>query len=99
MSEWQDEDGEHFDEAFTAYQEAQAAMRRDNGGREPEKLGAAKVLRETDKALLVELEELGEERWIPKSVVHDDSEVFGGGENDEGEMIVQRWWALENGLC
>lgn len=42
-----------------------------------------------DKAFLVALEELGEERWITKSVIHDDSEVFGGGENDERAPSAQ----------
>lgn len=34
--------------------------------------------------------------WIPKSVVHDDSEVHGRGM--EGEMVVKRWWAESEGL-
>lgn len=55
----------------------------------------AKCVRETEKALLVELE-TGEERWVPKSVVHDDSEVY--EEGGEGTLVVQEWWAEKEGL-
>lgn len=52
------------------------------------------VLKETEKAILVEIE--GEEFWVPKSVIHEDSEVF--EENTEGTLIVKLWWAEKNGL-
>lgn len=63
-------------------------------------LGQAKVLRETDKAILVELLEdgEGEEVWIPKSVIHDDSEVY-SEKNGEGELLVVSWWARANGYA
>ena len=63
-------------------------------------LGDGKVLRESDsgKALLVKLE-TGDEVWIPKSVIHDDSEVYDAGENAEGEVVVKEWWAEENKLA
>jgi len=51
-------------------------------------------IKETEKALLVEIE--GEEVWVPKSVVHDDSEVY--AEDDQGTLVVKRWWAREKGL-
>lgn len=57
---------------------------------------------ESDKALLVkckdndEFNETKDGRWVPKSCVHDDSEVFKKG--DEGKFIVKTWWAEKNGL-
>lgn len=36
------------------------------------------------------------ELWIPKSVIHDDSEVYDLGH--EGEVIVESWWAEEKSL-
>lgn len=59
----------------------------------------AKVLRESDsgKALLCRLES-GDERWIPKSVIHDDSEVYDADDNAEGELVLQAWFAAKEGL-
>lgn len=54
----------------------------------------AEGLKETDLALLVELD--GEEVWIPKSVIDDDSEVYRVG--DEGTLVVHEWWAEKEGL-
>ncbi|KKK69905.1 hypothetical protein LCGC14_2929390, partial [marine sediment metagenome] len=44
---------------------------------------------ETDKAIkvLIGLEEI----WIPQSWVHDDSEVWGQG--DEGTLVLPEWAA------
>jgi len=52
------------------------------------------VIHETEKALLCEIE--GEERWIPKSVIDDDSEVWVYGH--EGQLVVAEWWAEKYGL-
>lgn len=53
---------------------------------------------ETDKAILVlntmSLMDRGsmfDEAWIPKSVLHDDSEVF--EKDGEGTLVVKSWWA------
>lgn len=56
---------------------------------------AVKALIETDKALCVELPD-GARKWIPKSVIHDDSEVWKYG--DEGVLVVKTWWAEREGL-
>ncbi len=53
------------------------------------------VKRETDKALLVVVE--GEEVWIPKGQIHDDSEVYRQG--DTGMLIVSLWIAEQKGLA
>ena len=54
------------------------------------------VLQETPKALRIVIE--GEEKWVPKSVIHDDSDVFDGDENGTGTLIVKSWWAKKEGL-
>jgi hypothetical protein len=55
-----------------------------------------RVVTATEKALLVEIE--GEEEWVPKSVIHDDSEVFDDDENAEGMLVLEEWWAEKSGL-
>ena len=57
----------------------------------------AKCLKETAKAVLVAAKDLpGGQLWIPKSVLHEDSEVFAQG--DEGRVVIKTWWAEEQGL-
>lgn len=50
------------------------------------------VRRETSLALLVYFVDLDEEVWIPKSVIHDDSEVFDSDDNSEGEIVLKDWF-------
>ena len=50
---------------------------------------------ETPKALRVRLSG-GAEIWAPKSVIHDDSEVYKMG--TDGTLVVQRWFAEKEGL-
>jgi hypothetical protein len=61
----------------------------------PEDLGETYVVRETAKAILVRLD--GDDVWIPKSVIHDDSEVWDGKENAAGHLIVKAWFARREG--
>lgn len=70
-------------------------MRRDDGGSDGVSVGTGIAVRETDMALLVNLESDGE-TWIPKSVIHDDSEVYKDGQN--GDVVVKKWWAEKQGL-
>lgn len=49
---------------------------------------------ETDLALLCIIDD--KQRWIPKSVVHEDSEVQ--SEGDTGTMAIMRWFAEKEGL-
>lgn len=49
---------------------------------------------ETDRALLCVIDE--RQRWIPKSVVHEDSEVFEQG--DQGTLVLFRWFAEKEGF-
>lgn len=53
------------------------------------------VARETDAALLVNVE--GEEIWIPKSQIDDDSEVY--KKDTEGTLVIPRWLAEEKGIA
>ena len=53
------------------------------------------VQRETDKALLVALED-GQEIWMPKSQIMSGSEV--SSEGDSGMMKISEWIAGEKGL-
>lgn len=50
---------------------------------------------ESDKAIFVELE--GEKIWVPKSQIHDDSEVYSMASGG-GSLIVTKWWAAQRGL-
>jgi pectate lyase len=49
---------------------------------------------ETEDAILVEIE--GEDIWIPKSQVDDDSEVYGKGH--DGRLVITAWIAKRKGL-
>jgi hypothetical protein len=54
----------------------------------------SQCLKETERAILVTRGK--GYLWIPKSVIHDDSEVYEDGH--EGTLIVQTWWAEEKNL-
>lgn len=70
-------------------------------GNEPFRLGNAHVIRETDKAIRVGLEPgsaIGPvDIWIPRSVLHDDSEVYGGNDGAAGQLVVKQWFARKEG--
>lgn len=53
----------------------------------------ARALKETAKALLIDAGD--EQVWVPKSVIHDDSEVYAAGH--EGELVVQAWFGRKHG--
>lgn len=52
--------------------------------------------RELDKSIVVWVDDLKEERVIPKSVILEDSEVQGRG--DEGDLVIETWFARKEGL-
>lgn len=56
-------------------------------------MGEGKCTQDTEKALLIVIDD--KKLWIPKSVVHDDSEVYRTGQ--EGKVVVKLWWAEKNG--
>jgi len=59
------------------------------------------VIRESDKgeknigSILCLIE--GEESWIPKKVIHDDSEVY--NEDTSGDLVLPLWYAERVGLA
>lgn len=52
------------------------------------------VKKETEKAILVVIPSV-EEKWIPKSQVHDDSEIWKEGMT--GCLVITQWLAEKNG--
>jgi len=68
---------------------------RDEDGEQLWRQGGTECIAETDHAILVRLQD-GDEQWFPKSVVHDDSEVFEKGQT--GEIVVSGWFAEKQGL-
>lgn len=53
------------------------------------------VIRSTPKALCIlipDLDDVG--KWIPRSVIHDDSEVYDDGH--EGELVLPEWFVRKN---
>lgn len=55
-----------------------------------------KVIHETEKAILVKIENVEENVWIPKTQINEYSEVFEMG--TEGKLIVTEWIAKQKGL-
>jgi len=57
-------------------------------------------LGESEKACLIELgddcRKAGEAVWIPKSQIHDDSEVWKKGQ--VGKLVITEWIAEQKGL-
>jgi hypothetical protein len=62
----------------------------------PCNLGYSQLVHDSGKALLIAVDQLDEEVWVPKSVIHADSQVF-DQDNSEGDLVVQSWWAEKNG--
>ena len=53
------------------------------------------IKHETDRAVLAVIE--GDEYWVPKSQIDDDSEVW--KKDEEGTLVVSEWWAEQEGLA
>ena len=62
-------------------------------------LGQARAFAGTAKALRVQLESEDEPRWIPRSQIHDDSEVYDDKDNATGDLVVTRWFAEKESLA
>lgn len=51
----------------------------------------------TDKAVRVEIE--GDQYWVPKSQISEDSEIDGDSKKgDVGTLIATKWWAEQENL-
>jgi len=57
------------------------------------------VVRESGsgKALLIYIDDLGEDKWIPKSVIDDDSEVWADHADGcgPGKLVIKEWFATK----
>lgn len=62
---------------------------------EPVEVGEAEPLHMTDKALLVDIDEVGE-TWLPLTAIHDESEVWTYPQ-EAGRLVVKRWLAVGRG--
>lgn len=62
----------------------------DDGAHDPHVLGHGECLLERPLAIKVAIDGDQEPKWVPKSVLHDDSEVFSKG--DTGKIVVEAWW-------
>ncbi len=60
---------------------------------EPFSIEDVTVEAETDAALLVVID--GEKVWLPKSGIHDDSEVY--AKDTDGTLVVHEWLARKRG--
>lgn len=57
-------------------------------------VGECKAKRFTEKAILIVVVDTKEEVWVPRSQIHDDSEVF-DEDNREGNLVVSSWFAAK----
>lgn len=48
------------------------------------------------RAILCQHEDWDSDKWIPQSLIHDDSEVYTS--NTQGVLIVPRWFAKKENL-
>jgi hypothetical protein len=68
-------------------------------GDEPFTVGKVRVKHETPLALLIQrydgVEYFPLPEWVPKSQIHDDSEVYEG--NHQGYLVVKLWFAEKRG--
>lgn len=56
----------------------------------------ARIVKDTGKCFLIDVE--GESVLIPKSQIHDDSEVF-DMDNREGRLVIPMWLAVDRGIA
>jgi hypothetical protein len=68
---------------------------------EPEVIADVHCVSETDLAIFVTIPRgrVPQYVWIPKSVVHDDSEVYDAKDNARGKLVIKHWWAAREGLA
>ncbi len=57
----------------------------------------AVVVKERPKALLIQSYAVEGEFWVPKSAVHDDSEVWRAGQ-EAGDLVVEAWAVKGKGV-
>lgn len=75
-------------------------MRRNDGGEEAFVVGVGHVVGSTAKALRVKLDDgaaVSGAVWVPRSVLHDDSEIYDAMNNGRGQLVVKQWFATKEG--
>lgn len=55
-----------------------------------------KAIRDSGRALLVEIPGHSDPIWIPQGQIDEDSEVWRDG--DEGDLVITEWIAEQKGL-
>jgi len=60
---------------------------------EPCSLGEGFVMRSSEKALLVKLDDRPKEIWVPRSQIHNNSPLYHEHKAPTGELIVKTGWA------
>ena len=69
----------------------------DDSGSEPYEVGEGEVRVVTEKALMFYVDATETEVWVPKSVIHEDSEIEEDADKgDEGILVVKEWFADKN---
>lgn len=63
---------------------------------EPIRVEDCACTKATAKAILVTNPDWPDGRWVPLSVVHDDSDVYEPG--TDGTLVVAAWWGRKEGL-
>ena len=58
------------------------------------------VLQESNKAIQVVFTDTGDVKWIPKKVIHTDSEIYEKPDDGlgAGTLILHEWFATQEGL-
>ena len=59
-------------------------------------IGEARVVKETDRALIVMTGELGFDLAVPRNAIHEASQVR-DIIHGEGNLVVEEWWAKKKG--
>lgn len=76
---------------------------RDDDGDDACDLGPARLKKVTTAAIIVvpvgDNDAFDGELIVPKSQIHENSEVYVGMDGDEGKLIVTAWWAGQRGLA
>lgn len=72
-------------------------MARDRDEDRPVTIRGCKAVNESAKALLVRCGDWEADKWIPKSVITDDSEVF--ARDGDGDLVIAGWFARKEGLA
>lgn len=64
---------------------------------DPVRIEGCRGIAETDAAVLVACSDFdGGQLWVPKSQIHDDSDVY--AKDTDGDLVITDWFANKKGL-